>query len=423
MSSRSNDNNAINKILVKQSELVGKSIREIPKEEDSINAQLLIRGGFIDKVTSGVYTYLPLGLKTLNKISNIVREEMDAIGGQEILMSVLSPSHLWQQTGRWDTFNALFRMKGAGDKEYGLNPTHEEIVTPLVKKMVFSYKDLPLYVYQIQTKLRNEPRAKSGLLRGREFLMKDLYSFHASEADLDEYYEVAKGAYKKIWQRLGIGAITLETYASGGAFSKYSHEYQTLATSGEDTIYVCEKCQLAINKELIGEQNTCPQCDNKNLKEKTAIEVGNIFKLMTKFSDSFDFTFTDRDGKNKPVFMGCYGIGPSRIMGTLVEIFHDTRGIIWPEAVAPFRVHLLDFTKGGKGLSLYNSLVEENIEILYDDREETPGVKLKDADLIGIPWRIIAGDKHEGKFEIKRRDTQEIELMSEKEIINLLKTT
>jgi len=394
---------------MKQSRLVGRSIKEVPKDEESLNAQLLIRAGFIDKVTAGVYNYLPMGLRVLNKISNIVREEMNIIGGQEVLMPVLSPAKLWQQTGRWEDFNVLFKLKGAGDKEYALNPTHEEVVTPFVKKMVFSYKDFPVYVYQIQTKFRNEVRAKSGLLRGREFLMKDLYSFHTNEQDLDQYYEIVKGAYRKIWKRLNVGDSTYETYASGGVFSKYSHEYQTLSKTGEDCIYACQKCLVAVNKELIKEQDSCPQCGNKKLEEKKGIEVGNIFKLKTKFSDSFEFSYVDKDGKTKPVYMGCYGIGPSRIMGTIVEVFTDKDGIIWPKEIAPYYIHLLDLTQSNQGDKLYQEL-NKLYDVLYDDRDESPGVKLKDADLIGMPIRIVVGAKSKDKYELKERDNKEVKL-------------
>ncbi len=405
---------------MRQSNLVGRSIKEIPKDEESLNAQLLIRAGFIDKVTAGVYNYLPLGLKVLNNISQIIREEMNAIGGQEILLPVLSPASLWQTTGRWDGFDVLFKLKGSGNKDFTLNPTHEELVTPLIQKVVFSYKDLPVYVYQIQTKFRNEARAKSGLLRGREFLMKDLYSFHTDEKDLDEYYEKVKGAYRKIWERLEISQTTYETYASGGAFSKYSHEYQTIApTTGEDTIFTCSKCLVAVNKELINEQPTCPKCDNHDLKEEKAIEIGNIFKLKTRFSDSFKFTYTSKDGKEKPVFMGCYGIGPSRIMGTLVEIFSDKNGIVWPKSVAPYQIHLVDLTAKKSGEKIYQEL-NKSWSVLYDDRAESAGKKFKDADLIGLPVRLIVSDKLGSKFEIKIRNENESQNLTHNELIKFI---
>ncbi len=405
---------------MKQSQLVGKSIKEIPKDEESLNAQLLIRAGYIDKVTAGVYNYLPLGLKVLNNISQIVREEMNAIGGQEILLPVLSPASLWQKTGRWEGFDVLFKLKGNGNKDFTLNPTHEELVTPLIQKVVFSYKDLPIYVYQIQTKFRNEARAKSGLLRGREFLMKDLYSFHTDENDLNDYYEEVKKAYRKIWTRLEINQTTYETYASGGAFSKYSHEYQTIAPkTGEDTIFTCHKCLVAVNKELIGEQTTCPNCGNKDLQEEKAIEIGNIFKLNTRFSDSFDFTYTAKDGTEKPVFMGCYGIGPSRIMGTLVEVFSDVDGIIWPKSVAPYQIHLVDLTSQKLGEKLYQKL-NKFWSVLYDDRIESAGVKFKDSDLIGLPIRVIISDKLGSKMEVKIRQMKKSEVMIETELMKFL---
>ncbi len=405
---------------MKQSQLVGRSIKEIPKDEESLNAQLLIRAGFIDKVTAGVYNYLPLGLKVLNNINQIIREEMNAIGGQEILLPVLAPASLWQTTGRWDSFDVLFKLKGSGNKDFTLNPTHEELVTPLIKKVVFSYKDLPVYVYQIQTKFRNEARAKSGLLRGREFLMKDLYSFHIDEEDLDKYYEEVKVAYRKILSRLEIGHLTYETYASGGAFSKYSHEYQTVSPhTGEDTIYTCKKCLVAVNKELIVEQPDCPKCGNKELTEEKSTEVGNIFKLKTRFSDSFQFTYTARDGKEKPVFMGCYGIGPSRIMGTLVEIFSDKNGIIWPKSVSPYDIHLLDLTTNKQGEKVYQKL-SKSWSVLFDDRSESAGKKLKDSDLIGISLRLIVSNKLGNKFEIKLRKDEKSQIVNQDKLMNFL---
>lgn len=305
-----------------QSKLLLPMQKNVSQEETAINSQLLIKAGFIDKEISGVYNYLPLGLKVLRNIENIIREEMDILGGQEILMPVLSSIEKWKTTNR-DKLDILYRLDNVV-----LNPTHEEVVTPLIQKGVLSYKDLPLFVYQIQDKFRNEPRAKSGLLRCKEFMMKDLYSFHTDTQDLDVFYNKAIKSYNKIFTRLGLGKITFQTYATGGPFSKYSHEFQTVCDTGEDTIYVCPKCKIAINKEIIKEQNICPQCQNSQLEEKKAIEVGNIFKLGTKFSNAFKFEFTTKDGTRQPVIMGCYGMGPSRILGTIVEIFHDKDGII-----------------------------------------------------------------------------------------------
>lgn len=412
---------------MRQSQLFGKTIREVPKDEQSINAQLLIRGGFVDKLMAGVYTYLPLGKRVLANIENIIREEMDAIGGQEILMPALQNKEDWQTTGRWET-DVMMKVKTFLGKEYGLGWTHEEAVTPLAKKYMGSYKDFPFAVYQIQTKFRNEKRAKSGILRGREFLMKDLYSFHTNEKDLDRYYEIVKDAYFKIFDRVGIKDKTYLTFASGGAFSKYSHEFQTIAEAGEDTIYICEKCNIAVNKEIIKEvNNCCPECKNSNLKEAKAIEAGNIFKLKTRFTKAFDFQFLDKFGKKNLVIMGCYGLGPTRIMGTIVEIFNDKNGIIWPKSIAPYQIHLICLGKDNKikkeTEKIYHSLQKERVEVLYDDRDESGGIKLKDADLIGIPLRIVVSEKtlEKNSVEIKRRSEDGFEMVRADKLINYLK--
>lgn len=395
------------------SKMFAKTNRTAPSEEESINAVYLIRGGFINKQMSGVYNYLPLGLRVLNKIQNIIREEMLAVGANEVLMPTLTQEESYKTTGR-DNLYPFFRTEGHGGAKYMLNPTHEEVVTPLVQKYVFSYQDLPLGVFQIQNKFRNEARAKSGILRGREFNMKDLYSFHTDENSLNEYYEVIKKAYHKTYTRLGLGELTILTYASGGAFSRYSHEFQTLCAMGEDTIYTCEKCNIGINKEIIAEQTSCPECGNMDLVEKNGIEVGNIFKLRTKFSDAFDFKYTDATGQEQIVEMGCYGMGPSRIMGTLVEIFHDDKGIIWPESIAPFKYHLIVLGKDeetlNKATELYNAMVAKGEEVLFDDRTNaTAGEKFADADLIGIPTRIIISKKTltNNSVEIKKRNQSE----------------
>mgnify|MGYP000427394381 CR=1 FL=1 len=408
---------------MKQSKLFYKTLKENPKDEEAKNARLLIRAGFVDKVMAGVYNYLPLGFRVLKKIENIIREEMNAIGGQEILMPVLHPAENWKKTGRWKSFEQLFKLKGAGNKDLALGPTHEEIVTPLAQKVVFSYKDLPIAVYQIQTKFRNEPRSKSGLLRAREFIMKDLYSFHASEENLEKYYTQVEKAYEKIWQRLGIGKITLKTYASGGDFSKYSHEYQTLCQTGEDEIYVCSKCKVAVNKELINEQSECPECGNKKLEKQNAIEVGNIFKLKTKFSNAFNFKYVDKHGHEKPVVMGCYGIGPSRIMGTLAEIFNDDKGLVWPDNLAPFDIHLINLNKNtNKSEKLYEKLINQGLDVLYDDRlGVSAGEKLAEADLLGIPHRLVVSEKTGEKVEYKKRSEKEVKMLSEDEIIKMLR--
>jgi len=398
------------------SKLLGRTTKTVSSEEESINAQFLIRGGFINKQMAGVYNYLPLGLKVLTKIQNIVREEMLAVGANEILMPALTQEESYKTTGR-DAMDVLFHTEGPGGSKYVLNPTHEEIVTPLVQKYVFSYHDLPLGTFQIQNKYRNEPRAKSGILRGREFNMKDLYSFHTDEESLNEYYEMIKEAYFKIYSRLGLGDLTVLTYASGGAFSRYSHEFQTLCTVGEDTVYLCEKCKVGINKEIIAEQTTCPQCGNVDLVEKNGIEVGNIFKLRTRFSDAFNFKYLDDQGKEQKVEMGCYGIGPSRIMGTLVEVFHDQKGIIWPESVAPFKYHLLVLGKEdevfAKANEVYTAMKKNGAEVLFDDRRNiSAGEKFADADLLGLPIRLVISKKSIEKqsVEVKKRNSDQSEL-------------
>jgi len=393
---------------MRQSKLFTKTIKENPKDEVSINAQLLIRAGFIDKLTAGVYSYLPLGLRVLKKIQNIVREEMNKIDGQEILMPALTPKEIWETTKRWDEIDVLFKMDGSGGKEYALGSTHEEVVTPLVKKFVKSYKDLPVAVYQVQDKFRNEPRAKSGLLRGREFNMKDLYSFHKDEKDFEDYYEKSKQAYLNIFERCGLEAKVVE--ASGGVFSKFSHEFQVFTEYGEDIVFSCTKCDHHQNQEIVEQasEQKCKTCGGK-LEKNKAIEVGNIFPLKTKFTDAFKFKYLDKDGKEKPVLMGCYGVGPSRVMGSIVEIHNDENGMIWPEAVAPFKVHLISLCKDGdikKADKLYEDLTEAGVEVLYDDRDGVrAGEKFSDSDLIGIPNRVVISSKtlESDSVEIKER--------------------
>lgn len=413
---------------MRQSKLFTKITRELPKDETSFNAQVLMRAGFIDKLAAGIYSYLPLGLIVLNKINRIVREEMNAIGGQEILMPALNPKENWEATGRWETLDVLFKLKGGDSKEYALGATHEEIVTPLVQKHVMSYKELPQYVYQIQTKYRNEKRAKAGLIRGREFVMKDLYSFHANEEDLNEYYKIAQKAYFKIYERSGLLDHTYLTFASGGSFSKYSHEFQTVTEAGEDTIYICDKCKIAINDEIIAEQTDCPLCKSKDLRTAKAVEVGNIFKLKNKYSDAFGFKYKDKNGDDLPVQMGCYGIGPSRLLGTIVEVHHDDRGIIWPAEIAPFKVHLLrvgintpELEK--KAEQLYADFVKAGIEVLFDDREISAGEKFAESDMIGCPYRIVLSSKTmlEDRVELKKRNEKEFEFVKINKVVGLIK--
>lgn len=413
---------------MRQSKLFTKTIKELPKDEVSYNAQTLIRAGFIDKLMAGVYTIMPLGLRVINKIENIVREEINAIDGQEIFMPSLQPKENWIKTGRWDAMDDLYKVKDASDREFALGPTHEEIVVPLIKKFAQSYKDFPFSAYQFQNKFRMELRAKSGILRGREFMMKDLYSFHLTEEDLDAYYEKAKQAYFRIFERAGLKKKTFLTFASGGSFSKYSHEFQTVTLAGEDIIYICDKCDLAVNKEIKDETEKCPGCGGTDFREEKSIEVGNIFKLMNKFTKPFDFSVTDEKGEKREVIMGCYGIGLGRLMGTVVEIHHDDKGIIWPEEIAPFRVHLVEVKSKDEKVkkeaeAIYGQLTENGIEVLYDDREVGAGQKFADADLIGCPFRVVVSEKTlaENSVEIKKRNEDKAELVKIKGVIEKIK--
>jgi prolyl-tRNA synthetase len=408
-----------------QSKLFYKTTKERPTNAEAISHDLLLRAGFVDQLMAGVYTFLPLGLRVLKKIENIIRKEMELIGGQEILMPVLQPKENWQKTGRWDKFDVLFKVKSSGDKEYAMGPTHEEVVSPLAKKIVFSYRDLPISVFQIQTKFRDELRAKSGILRTREFMMKDLYSFHSSQEDLDKYYSKMAKIYKKIFSYVGLGKNTYETLASGGSFSKYSHEFQTITDAGEDIIYICKKCGFCINKEIKA-NDECPNCKKGEYEEKKSVEVGNIFKLGDGFSVPFEFKFKDKDGLEKAVLMGCYGIGLGRLMGAVVELNNDEKGIVWPKTVAPFLVHLISIEDSRKVRiateKLYTSLLKENIDVLYDDRKDKAiGEKFAEADLIGIPFRVVVSEKTLAKnsIELKERNKNNKSLVKIKDILKL----
>lgn len=410
---------------MKQSFLFNKTFKNAPQDETSRNAELLIRAGYIDKLMAGVYSYLPLGLRVLNKIKEIVREEMRNLGAQEILMPALQPKALWEETGRWTNPgpNVMFQFKGREGREYGLGWTHEEVVVDIARRRVSSYKDLPLALFQIQDKFRDEPRAKSGLLRGREFSMKDLYSFHADENDLLEFYEKAKLVYQKIFKRCGLEAIVTE--ASGGDFSQeYSHEFQVLTPSGEDTVFYCPRGDFAQNKEIakVKANEACPSCGNK-IKEDKSIEAGNIFKLYNRYSEPMNLQFLDAAGKKNPVLMGCYGLGPSRVLGAIVEIHHDEKGIIWPTAVAPFQIHLLGLG-GGKEVAeetekLYQALRKQGKEVLCDDRELGAGEKFADADLLGLPerWVVSAKTLAQKSVEIKKRGEEKIRLEELKNVL------
>lgn len=408
------------------SKLFTKTRKEVPADETAKNAQLLIKAGFIHKEMAGVYSFLPLGLRVLNNISHVVREEMDSIGGQEVLMPALQIKQRYELTGRWDdkVVDDWFKTKLVNGTELGLGFSHEENLSPLLKNFITSYKDLPIAPYQIQTKFRNELRSKSGLMRGREFLMKDMYSFAIDQTQHDDFYAQAQTAYKKIFERLGIGEQTYLTSASGGSFSKYSHEFQTLSIAGEDTIYLDRAKNLAINKEVFTDEVVSDLgMLRENLEEQRSIEVGNIFSLGTKFSVPFDLTVTGENSQKTPVIMGCYGIGVSRVMGTIAELMSDEKGLVWPANIAPARVYLaslgVDEAVIKAADELYESLRSRNIEVLYDDRDVRPGEKFSDADLIGIPARVVVSPKtlEQNKFEYKLRQQSDPQLLTGEELL------
>jgi prolyl-tRNA synthetase len=397
---------------MRQSNLFSKTLKQAPADETSKNAQLLIRAGYIHKELSGVYAFLPLGLKVLNKIINIIREEINAIGGQEVTMTALQAPAVWQATDRWDEnkVEIWFKTNLRDGTQLGLGFTHEEALTNLMHNHVRSYRDLPTCVYQFQTKFRNEVRAKSGIMRTREFIMKDLYSFCRTEQEHEEFYERAKQAYIKIFSRLGLGEKTFITFASGGSFSKFSHEFQTVSDVGEDTIYVHEGKKIAVNREVLNDEVLGELgIAQDELVEKKAIEVGNIFSLGTKFSTALNLNFSAEDGSVNPVIMGSYGIGPARVMGTMVEIMADDNGLVWPENVTPFHVHLLvlstDPEKIEQANKLYDQLTGDGYDVLFDDRQASAGEKLADADLLGISLRLVIGSKTDAdKVEFKMRN-------------------
>lgn len=412
---------------MRQSQLFTKTQKNAPKDETSLNAQLLIRGGFVHKEMAGVYTILPMGLRILNKIANIVRDEMNNTGGIEIQSAALQKKETWEKSGRWsdEVVDIWFKTKLKNDAELGLAFTNEEPLASMMKSFISSYKDLPVYVYDIRSVFRNETRAKSGIMRGREFFWKALYSFSKNESEHNDYYEKAKISYKNIFNKIGLGEKTYLTFASGGSFSKYSHEFQTICGSGEDIIYVDEEKKIAVNKEVYTDEvlNNIGLAKDK-LVEKKAIEVGNIFSLGHRFSEPFSLKYKDKNGQDQLVYMGCYGIGISRLMGTIVELNSDENGILWPESVAPFQVHLISLGKNEEAEKIYKDLQKNNIEVLFDDREDTSaGGKFADADLIGIPWRVVVSQKSlaGGGVEVKKRSEKESEIVEMKKLIHMLK--
>ena len=410
---------------MKQSQFFAKTLKKWPSDEENASTRFLIRAGFIDKNSSGVYNFLPLGLRVLEKVNKVIRQEMNALGASEILMPALISKKYWQTADRWD-IDVLYKIKDSSGQDYGLAFTHEEVITELLKKFISSWRDLPLALYQIQNKFRDEPRARAGLLRTKEFVMKDLYSFHADLGDLENFYWRAADAYKKIFSRLGLEAKIVE--ASGGGFTKeYTHEFQVLTPAGEDEIFYCSSCDFAQNKEITKteEGQKCPKCAKGSIKKENGIEVGNIFKLGSRFSEAADLSYKDKEGRENPVIMGSYGIGPSRVIGALAEVSHDDKGLIWSKEASPFKVHLVELEGGREqALKVYETLQDAGIEVLYDDREEkSAGEKLTDADLIGITWRAVASLKtsSQNKIEIKSRLEDKNLMVSIKELLNHVK--
>lgn len=416
--------------IMRQTELFTKISKQTPKDESSINAQLLSRGGFVHKEMAGVYSFLPLGLRVLNKIVGIIREEMNSIGGQEVFLASLQDPKIWKISGRWDdkVLDVWFKSKFVNESQVGFASTHEEPLTNLMKEFISSWRDLPLYIYQFQTKFRNELRAKSGIMRVREFLMKDLYSFSKNEKEFRDFYEKCAAAYISIFEKVGIGEFTYRTFASGGSFSKFSDEFQMVSKAGEDIIYLDRNKKIAVNKEVYNEETLSElKIDKDELIEEKAIEVGNIFPLGTKYSEAFGLTFKDENGESRPVVMGSYGIGPGRLMGAIVEIHHDGRGIVWPKEVAPFSAHLI-FIENNERVKkeserIYEDLQQSGIEVLFDDRnDKSAGEKFAECDLIGIPIRIVVSEKtlEEDCIELKNRNSGKIDLIKKGELLRFL---
>jgi prolyl-tRNA synthetase len=414
---------------MRRSQLFTKTRHDAPADEVAKNAQLLIRAGFIHKEMAGVYAYLPLGLKVVEKIKQIVREEMNSLGSQELIMTNLQHKEIWETTGRWDdeVVDIWFKTQLQNGTPLGLAWSHEEPITNMMKSYISSYRDFPVSVYQFQTKLRNELRSKSGIMRGREFVMKDMYTYTKSAEELQKLYDEAKEAYLRVFDRIGLGDITYVTAASGGAFTKYSHEFQTVTESGEDTIYVNREKSVAINEEVYTDEDLVELGLVKGHLEKVkAAEVGNIFNFGTVKSEQLGLYFTDEDGNEKPVYLGSYGIGITRLMGVVAEHFADDKGLVWPKNITPFDVYLARLGNTSEIVKnadeIYSRLTDSGISVLYDDRDERAGAMLKDADLIGIPYRLVISDKTiaQNSVEIKKRTENNIQLMSTEEVVNTL---
>ncbi len=409
---------------MKQSKLFTKTSKDVPADEVSKNAQLLIKAGYIHKEMAGVYDLLPLGMRVVEKIKDIVREEMNHIGGIEFIMSSMQNKKVWTDTNRWDDeiVDVWFKSNLKAGGEVGFGWSHEEPITEMMKNHIHSYKDMPVYVYQFQNKLRNEVRAKSGMMRGREFVMKDMYSFCADESAHDEFYNKTIESYNKVYSRLGVGDDTFVTFADGGAFTEFSHEFQTICEAGEDVIYINREKGIAINEEVYNEETLKNLGVNADELEKVkTAEVGNIFNFGAEKCEQMGLKFSDKEGKQIPVHLGSYGIGITRMMGVMVEKFSDDNGIIWPEEVAPFKIHLINIGSEEKAEEIYSKLQEKGVEVLWDDRDKRPGEKFADSDLIGIPHRVLVSGKsiEAGGFEYKNRSESEAKIVSEEELFEM----
>ena len=415
---------------MKRSELFTKTTKTVPADETSRNAKLLIQAGFVHKEMAGVYAYLPLGLRVLEKIKQIVREEMNGIGGQELLMTNLQPRSVWEATGRWNDslVDIWFKTELKNGDQIGLAWSHEEPIMHMLSDYVHSYKDLPVAVYQFQTKLRNELRAKSGIMRGREFLMKDMYSVHATKEDLEQFYSQVIAAYQRIYDRLGIGDQTYVTFAAGGAFTKFSHEFQTICPAGEDWLYLDRERNIAVNEEVLDTAITELNLNRDNLEKVRSAEVGNIFNFGIDKAEQMGVNFTDKDNTQKPFYYGSYGIGITRVMGVIAELFSDERGLIWPANIAPYQVYLVNIGEGEDvqtmARKIYNELLVRGVEVLWDDRDVRPGEKFADCDLMGIPIRVVVSDKTiaAGGVEYKKRANSEVNIISQTELLSLVES-
>ena len=403
--------------------------KQAPADEVAHNAQLLIRAGYVHKTMAGVYSYTPLGLAVLENIKQIVREEMNRIHSQELLMSTLQRQELWQETGRWsdELVDVWFKSHLQDGTEVGFGWTHEEPIIELLRSYLKSYKDLPISVYQFQNKLRNELRAKSGIMRGREFIMKDMYSIHASKEDLEAYYQAVIEAYKRCYHRFGLGDDTYVTFASGGAFTKFSHEFQTICAAGEDYIYLHRGRDLAINEEVVDEAVRELGIDKSELERVKTAEVGNIFNFGTQKSEEMGLVFTGEDGRQHHAYMGSYGIGITRVMGVIVEKFADDKGLVWPKEVAPARVHLVQIGKESVAAAdeLYDTLQQAGISVLYDDRAARPGEKFADAELLGMPTRVTVSDRllASGSYEVQDRATGTVRTLTLPQLLAIIKAS